>query len=183
MSHARSIREIVEGPQTQGEDERIVYVLDITKWGSTPTAISVVVKNSLGTDVTREVTALVLASRARSANVATLVTDSAHGLTNGDHVTVFDCESAGYNAADVAVTVINSTTFTYANTGADEPTTAEPDGRVKTPTSQSASALTATSIQLPRLLKLTAGQQYRVEVKFTVAGQVLEAFFILIAEV
>jgi hypothetical protein len=98
-------REVVEGPQIQGEDEEIVWTLDITNWGSSPTDISVVVKNEAGTDVTSSVTT-----------------------------------GSPYAASSV-----------YIN--------------------------------LPTIHSLTAGVQYRVEVKFTANGQVFEAFFILICEI
>lgn len=177
-----SPREVIEGVQIQGEDERITYTLNISEWGDTPTGITVVVKNSLDADVTRDVTALVISTRARSSNVATIVTDAAHGLTTGNLVTVFDCAGTGYDAEDVAVTVVNTTTFTYANTGSNETTTAETAGRVETPTSATATAPTTTTIQLPQILKLTAGQEYRVEVKFTINGQVVEPYFLIQAE-
>lgn len=178
-----SPREIIEGIQIQGEDERIPYTVDISEWGNTPTDITVVVKDSAGTDVTRDVTALVISTRARSSNVATIVTDSAHGLTTGNLVTIFSCAGTGYNAADVAVTVVNTTTFTYANTGSDEATATETTGRVKTPTSATATSPTTTTIQTPRFLKLTAGSEYRVELKFTVGGAIVEPFFLIRAEV
>jgi hypothetical protein len=41
----------------------------------------------------------------------------------------------------------------------------------------------STLINCPVIHSLTPDAQYRVEVKFTVSGQVFEAFFILIAEV
>jgi len=49
-------REVVEGPQAQGTDEQIVWTLDISNWGTDPTNISVVVKDSDGDDVTSTVT-------------------------------------------------------------------------------------------------------------------------------
>ena len=51
--HDRRIR---ESPLFQGEDEEIVYCLTTTPWGSTPTNVSVVVKDVDGTDVTSSVT-------------------------------------------------------------------------------------------------------------------------------
>ena len=177
-----SPREIIEGIQIQGEDERIAYTIDISEWGSSPTGITFVVKDSTSVDVTRTVTALVISTRARSSNVATIVTDEAHGLTTGNLVTIFSCAGTGYDATDVAVTVVNTTTFTYANTGSDEATATETTGRVKTPTSQTATAPTTTTIQTPRILKLTAGSEYRVEVKFTIGGVVVEPFFLIRAE-
>ncbi len=96
-------REVIEGPQIQGVDERLTYALDISQWGSNPTAIVCVIK--LGTQ-------------------------------------------------DVTATV---------STG-------------------SPSATSATVITLPQIHSLVAGLEYRVEVKFTVAGQVVEAYFIIEAE-
>lgn len=48
-------RRIVESPLYQGENEEIPYALDTTNWG-TPTNVIVVVKDSLGNDVTSAVT-------------------------------------------------------------------------------------------------------------------------------
>lgn len=50
-----SIREVVQGSQSQGEDEQIVYTIDTANWGGTPTSPAVVVKKSDGTDVTATV--------------------------------------------------------------------------------------------------------------------------------
>ena len=97
-------RAIAEGPQRQGEDEAIIWTLDIENWGSSPSNISVIVKDQDGTDVTSSVT------------------------------------------------------------------------------SGSAVVASATYINLPTILNLTAGEQYRVEVKFTTGSQVLEAYFVLICE-
>lgn len=38
-------REVLEGVQTQGEDEAIAYTLDVSAIGSSPTAVAVVVKD------------------------------------------------------------------------------------------------------------------------------------------
>ncbi|HRV41522.1 MAG TPA: hypothetical protein P5152_14845 [Candidatus Paceibacterota bacterium] len=70
------------------------------------------------------------ASRARSANVATIITGSAHGLETGHVVDIWGLGGAGYNARGVSVTKVDATTFTYANTGADEGTTGDTGGRV-----------------------------------------------------
>jgi hypothetical protein len=53
----------------------------------------------------------------RTSNVSTIVTSTAHNLTTGDLVKVAGVTDATYNIASVSVTVTNSTTFTYANTG------------------------------------------------------------------
>lgn len=70
------------------------------------------------------------ASRARSANVATIVTGAAHKLVSGRLVDVSGLGGTGYNATGVTVTVVNTTTFTYPNTGGDETTTADTGGTV-----------------------------------------------------
>lgn len=55
----------------------------------------------------------------RAANIATIVTASEHGYATGDRVVV-DCSTNGFdNFAGVAIAVVNSTTFRYANGGAD----------------------------------------------------------------
>ncbi len=99
-----STREVREGTQPQGIDERIAYRLDVTNWGDAPTSVAVVVQDRAGTDVT-------------------------------------------------------STVMTGA---------ASVEGNV---------------ITLPVLHSLTAGVLYRVEVKFTIAGNELEAYFYVKAEV
>ena len=51
-------REVHEGLQAQGEDEQIAYAITTTPWGSTPSSVTVVVKdetNSFGV-VTTSVT-------------------------------------------------------------------------------------------------------------------------------
>lgn len=69
-------------------------------------------------------------SRARTTNVSTIIVDSAHGLITGDTVTIEGLGGSNYNDADVSVTVTNSTTFTYANTGSNEGTTGDTAGLV-----------------------------------------------------
>lgn len=97
-------REWIESPLIQGEDEEIVYVLDVSEWGNNPTGISVVVKDEDGADVTATVT------------------------------------------------------------------------------SGSPSALTDNTIQLPTIQDLTAGTEYRVEIKFTISGSILECYGYIRAE-
>ena len=48
-------REVVESPLTQGTDEQVVYTLDTTNWGGSPTSVSVVAKDGNGNDVTATV--------------------------------------------------------------------------------------------------------------------------------
>ena len=51
-----SIREVAEGPQTQGTDEKITYTITTTSWASSPASTSMVVKDRAGTDVSSTVT-------------------------------------------------------------------------------------------------------------------------------
>ncbi len=44
-------RKVKESPLTQGTDEQISYSLTVTPWGASPSSVSVVLKNSAGTDV------------------------------------------------------------------------------------------------------------------------------------
>jgi len=57
------------------------------------------------------------ASRARSANVATIITGSAHGLETGHVVDIWGLGGAGYNARGVSVTKVDATTFTARTRG------------------------------------------------------------------
>lgn len=97
-------REVIEGPQVQGEDETIRYHLDISQWASWPTDLSAKIYTAAGTDVT-----------------ATHMTGTCY-------------------------------------------------------------LIDATTIALPYVHSLTAGEQYRVEVRFSEGAQVYEAFFIIQAE-
>jgi len=52
-----------------------------------------------------------------TSNIATITTTAAHGLATGDVVSI-DCTSnTSFNAVSAAITVVNTTTFTYSNTG------------------------------------------------------------------
>ena len=93
-------REVQEGKQYQGVDESIAYTLDVSAIGSSPSSVSVVVK-----DVTH-------------------------------------------------ATVVTSTVM--------------PTG---------SASVSGNVITLPALKLLTAGVLYRVEVKYTVGGNVLESYF------
>lgn len=97
-------REVIEGPQTQGKDERIRYYLDVGQWASWPTEISARIYTTAGTDVTE-----------------TKMSGTAH-------------------------------------------------------------LIDATTIALPLISNLVAGEQYRVEVKFREGSQVYEPFFIIQGE-
>lgn len=71
--------------------------------------------------------------RARSNGVATLTTATVHGLSVGSSVRVRAMTDASYNGAINVDTVPTTTTFTYANTGSNEGSTADTAGRVATP--------------------------------------------------
>ncbi len=80
-------------------------------------------------------TAFDTVSVSRSSNVATIITAAAHGLTDNEMVSVSGFGTlvpahSVYNASYVNIKVVNTTTFTYSNTGSDEGTTADTDGRV-----------------------------------------------------
>lgn len=67
-------------------------------------------------------------SRARTSNVATIVTQGSHGMTTGDIVTTTLFGDGSFDATNVAVTVINATTLTYGNSGANVGTTSDVTG-------------------------------------------------------
>jgi len=70
-------------------------------------------------------------TRSRSTNVATIVTSAAHNLATGDVVTIYGFVDATFDGV-FTVTVINSTTFTYPNTGSFVSTTTDTAGTVTT---------------------------------------------------
>jgi len=74
-------REIREGRITQGVDEQIPYSVNVAPWGTSPTSVTVVVKDASNsnTDVTATVTT---GSSSVSGNVITLPT--IYNLTQGN---------------------------------------------------------------------------------------------------
>ena len=70
------------------------------------------------------------ATRARTAGVATIVTALAHGFATGDTITIASMTDTTFNALQAEVTVVNSTTFTYANAGVNVTSGADTAGRV-----------------------------------------------------
>jgi len=70
------------------------------------------------------------ATRARTSGVATIVTAAAHGFTTGDTITIASMTDTSFNDVQAEVTVVNSTTFTYANAGANVASGADTAGRV-----------------------------------------------------
>ncbi len=69
-------------------------------------------------------------SRARASNISTIIVSAVHGLITADTVTISGLGGTGYNGTDVVVTVVDSVTFTYANTGSNEGVTGDTDGLV-----------------------------------------------------
>lgn len=71
-------------------------------------------------------------TRARTSNVATIVTGTAHGLVSTNVATITGMTDTTFNASNVTVTRIDDTTFTYANTGDDVGSGADTGGVVTT---------------------------------------------------
>ena len=70
------------------------------------------------------------ATRARTSGVATIVTGAAHGFATGDTITIAGMTDTTFNDVQAEVTVVDSTTFTYANAGVDVVSGADTAGRV-----------------------------------------------------
>jgi hypothetical protein len=73
---------------------------------------------------------LEISNRSRSANVATITTNLEHGYETGDEVQISNMDSSGYNGEYLTITVTGTNTFTYANAGSNEASTAETGGFV-----------------------------------------------------
>jgi hypothetical protein len=65
------------------------------------------------------------ASRARSANIATIVTSVNHSLLTGMLLDITCPADSSFDATKVAITVTSENTFTYANTGSTVTTTSD----------------------------------------------------------
>jgi hypothetical protein len=70
------------------------------------------------------------ATRSRTSGVATIVTAAAHGFTTGDTITIASMTDSSFNDVQAEVTVVDSTTFTYANAGVNVASGADTAGRV-----------------------------------------------------
>ena len=70
------------------------------------------------------------ATRARTSGVATIVTGAAHGFATGDTITIASMTDSSFNDVQAEVTVVNATTFTYANAGVDVVSGADTAGGV-----------------------------------------------------
>jgi hypothetical protein len=73
-------RHVTSGTQVQGEDEGIIYSVDVTPWGNAPTAVAVVVKDITNQNAVTDVTATTTTGSASVlGNVITL--PKLHSLT------------------------------------------------------------------------------------------------------
>jgi len=70
------------------------------------------------------------ATRSRTSGVATIVTGAAHGFATGDVITIASMTDSTFNDVQAEVTVVDSTTFTYANAGVNVTSGADTAGRV-----------------------------------------------------
>jgi hypothetical protein len=70
------------------------------------------------------------ATRSRTSGVATIVTGAAHGFATGDTITIASMTDSSFNDLQAEVTVVDSTTFTYANAGVNVVSGADTAGRV-----------------------------------------------------
>lgn len=70
------------------------------------------------------------ATRSRTSGVATIVTAAAHGFATGDVITIASMTDSSFNDVQAEVTVVDSTTFTYANAGVNVVSGADTAGRV-----------------------------------------------------
>lgn len=70
-------------------------------------------------------------SRARAANVATIVTSAAHGRVAGDVIYLKGMGASAYDGTHTIVSAPTTTSFTFANTGSNEGTTADTAGKIR----------------------------------------------------
>lgn len=97
---------------------------DITSLSGLTTTLSVA---QGGTGATLVATASV----ARTSNVATIVTGSAHGLSINDVVNITGCTNTSFNVSTATVlSVPSSTSFTFSNSGSNVSTTTDTTGKV-----------------------------------------------------
>lgn len=64
-----------------------------------------------------------IASISRTSNVVTVTTSTDHGYVTGNQVTIRDCATASFNGTFQNITVTGLTTFTFAQTGANQSAT------------------------------------------------------------
>lgn len=113
-----NVATLITGSTPHGYDiGDTVVVADVDTLITYKTAFTIVRKRaneSVTTDYVKNI-ALV----ARASNVATITTDGAHGYTIGETVVIAGADT-GYNGSYTIASVPSTTTFTYANTGADD---------------------------------------------------------------
>lgn len=69
-------------------------------------------------------------NRARSSNVATITTNTAHGIAVGQTFTISGVTGAAYNGTFVATSGTTGSTLKYASTGTDQTATADVGGTI-----------------------------------------------------
>lgn len=110
---------------TQGVGD-FTIIHDDSLYGQTNTSAPAGDENILSLDTTIEGTAAkTISTVARTSNVATIVTTTAHGLDIGSVVVVTTSAHAAWNGTVIVTTVPTSTSFTYANTGANQAAVAD----------------------------------------------------------
>ncbi|KAH3765582.1 hypothetical protein Pelo_2578 [Pelomyxa schiedti] len=81
--------------------------------------------------------AISTATRARTSNVATVTTRSAHGLTTGSTVAIYTMGDSSFDVRpNTTVTVLSTTSFSYPCPGPNVATTTDTNGRVNFPVNQ-----------------------------------------------
>ena len=85
------------------------------------------------TRVQRDLMNILFTHLARAANVATAICASPHGLQTGDEIIVKDCVDTTFNTAQVSVTRISATEFSYASTGTAQGSTSVGAGSLDHP--------------------------------------------------
>jgi hypothetical protein len=131
VGHTHPISDVIA---LQGQLDALAVMAPRYRFALLSTLTAIVLTNTAadfgkGGDVVAD-TVGTTASRARASNVATIVTAAAHGLSTGKVVNIRNLGGTGYNETGVSVTVVNSTTFTYPNTGGNESTTADTGGTI-----------------------------------------------------
>lgn len=72
---------------------------------------------------------IAIANRTRSSNIATIETSKPHGYLTGENIQITNMTDSSYDMPiGIAVTVIDSTHFSYTNTGSDESIASETNG-------------------------------------------------------
>ena len=88
-----NIREVAEGPQTQGANEKITYTVTTTNWVSSPASVAMYVDDSDGTDVTSTV-----CTGSTSVSTNTITLKAISGLAAGERYKVRVQFTAGSGA-------------------------------------------------------------------------------------